>query len=202
MVGVGSAVTAMGLGDLWDKKKTRKKERLVNNYRLARGQTFKIVEEASHREEAAHRAFKNEGEREGYHVYIQNLSEKHANEEILREQLSLALDTLAAADALRTGTIKENTPKEICDVIERRKMLEERRKKLKLLSWGSSTAIPEMEETPETPLAIEDGVTPETPGDKVLEPPPSITSPSPSTPTLPRAKSLFTYGNATGAESP
>merc|ERR1719242_457656 len=188
MVGVGSAVTAMGLGDLWDKKKTRKKERLVNNYRLARGQTFKIVEEASHREEAAHRAFKNEGEREGYHVYIQNLSEKHANEEILREQLSLALDTLAAADALRTGTIKENTPKEICDVIERRKMLEERRKKLKLLSWGSSANVFAEEETPgddpQSPLAIENGDSTKpaasTDEQTILEPPIE----SPSTPTF------------------
>merc|ERR1719242_887372 len=188
MVGVGSAVTAMGLGYLWDKKKTRKKERLVNNYRLARGQTFKIVEEASHREEAAHRAFKNEFEREVYNVYIQNQAEKHANEEILREQLSLALDTLAAADALRTGTVKENTPKEICDVIERRKMLEERRKKLKLLSWGSSTTIFAEEETPgddpQSPLAIENGDSTKpaasTDEQTILEPPIE----SPSTPTF------------------
>merc|ERR1719499_1538333 len=103
-----------------------------------------------------------EFEREVYNVYIETLGTRSAEEEILQDQMSIVLDTIAAADALRHNKTTKSTPKEIADVVNRRLALQESRRRIKLLTWGSSPdrADQRLEELPGSPtrqLSITDG---------------------------------------------
>jgi len=183
----GSAVAALTIGYLYDKRKKRRRREQTQNYTVARNQTFRLVQDLRDKTDGLDENVLKKYEDYVYEIYVSILAEKEAHEEILSEQLNLALDTIAAVEALRGNEIKENTPPEIRNVIESRLALEQSRQRISI--WGSRKdddgsdmddslgkslpCIPSPSDTPA--LAIENG-------DETLAPP------------MMRARSLITFG--------
>eukprot|EP00494_Astrolonche_serrata_P031634 UN31903 len=53
--------------------------------------------------------------------------------------MNVALETLAAVRALKETKVYEDTPPQIRDVVNRKQTLNERRKTVKLLTWGTKS---------------------------------------------------------------
>jgi len=185
----GSAVAALTFGYFYDRRKRKRRAEHAQNHIVARNQAFRLVQDLKDKADSLDEETLKKYEHCVYDIYTSVLADKDAHEEILSEQLNLALDTIAAVEALRGNAIKENTPPEIKNVIESRLALEQSRKRISLFGKSKErddddddeggNSLPNTPPPADTPaLAIENSEVDET---------------SDSLPPIRRARSLMSY---------
>lgn len=152
---VGASLGAWGLSEVYDRHKKNTRKRRVGAYRLAGRQTVKLVQEANIQHETQYKKSRHQYNENLYEVIIENKAEKIANEEIINEQLEVALNTVRVVRALKTGKTEKGCPKAAINYIESQKAVEESKRrrellqkalKVRLLTWGNSEKTEEQTE--------------------------------------------------------